>query len=160
MTGNCPRILFVCTGNAGRSQMAQAMARAKLGDAAAIESAGVEPWDHLHPMAVEVMTERRLDFSGQHPKHVQAVADNGFDLVVTIGTPARTLLPNPFPGDPRILHWDVDDPADADGTSDSKAVFRRTADRIRSNVDELAASLGGFTHTTPDALPRGDPGRP
>ena len=56
-------MLFVCTGNAGRSQIAQAMARRRFGDRMTVESAGVAPWDHLHPMAVKVMTERGLDLS-------------------------------------------------------------------------------------------------
>ena len=136
------RILFVCTGNAGRSQIAQAIVRARWGRGAQVESAGVEPWDHLHPMALQVMAERGLDCAGQHPKHVRSVMDRPFDVVVTIGTPARTLLPSSLPGSPRIVHWDIDDPADADGTPDVAAMFRRAANAIEARLHALGAELG------------------
>ena len=134
-------VLFVCTGNAGRSQIAQAMARRRFGDRVHVESAGVEPWDHLHPMAVVVMTDRGLDFSGQRAKGVAAVRDQSFDVVVTIGTPAKQQLPADLPGDPQRIHWPIDDPADADGTDRSEPVFRGAAELIEQRMADLADLL-------------------
>ena len=136
MTGQ-PSVLFVCTGNAGRSQMAQAMFRRLAGDEVEVESAGVEPWDHLHPMAVRMMAERGLDMAGQYPKSAASVARRHFDVVVTIGEPAREKLPAPLRRSGRWIHWDISDPANADETPDSEAVFRRTADTIAGRLPEV-----------------------
>ena len=120
-------VLFVCTGNAGRSQMAQALFRSRAGEGLHVASAGVQPWPHLHPMAVKLLTERGLSVQGLYPKPVSAVAGQGFDMVVTIGDPARALLPKARFSDAYWAHWPIDDPADADGTPDSEEVFRATA---------------------------------
>jgi len=140
-----PRILFICTGNAGRSQMAQAMCRAIAGDSVIIESAGVGPWPHLHPLAVQLMGERGLDVSAQYPKHVTDVTDRVFDLVVTIGDPAQKQTPLHLPGQPTRVHWDIADPADADDTPDSEAVFRRTAENIEARLPELVEAARQLT---------------
>lgn len=134
-------ILFVCTGNAGRSQMAQAMFRELVGDRAQVESAGVDPWPHLHPMIVKLMQERGTSLEGQYPKPVSSVADQPFDLVVTIGDPARALLPKRAFSAAYWMHWNIGDPADADGTSDSESVFRSTAARIEQRLPELRTQL-------------------
>ena len=138
-----PRVLFVCTGNAGRSQMAEALARRALGDLADVASAGVAPWDRLHPKAVELLTEAGYDLTGHHPKPVSAHT-TPFDLVVTIGDPALTRLPWPLPGAPRWLHWDVDDPARADGRPDSESVFRRCRQQLAARLPELRRLLNGI----------------
>ena len=134
-------VLFVCTGNAGRSQIAQAMARRRFGDRMCVESAGVAPWDHLHPMAVKVMAERGMDLSGHRPKGVPAVSNQRFNVVVTIGTPAKQQLPADLPGNPQRVHWAIDDPADADGTERSESVFRHTAGLIEQRMADLADLL-------------------
>jgi len=136
-----PSVLFVCTGNAGRSQMAQAMFRELVEDRAQVESAGVDPWPHLHPTMVKLMRERGISLEGQHPKPVSSVADRPFDLVVTIGDPARALLPKPAFSAAYWMHWDIGDPADADGTPDSESVFRSTASRIERRLPELRARI-------------------
>ena len=140
---NCekPSILFVCTGNAGRSQMAQAMLRRLVGDEVEIESAGVEPWDHLHPMAVRLMAERGISLDGHYPKSAESVADRAFDVVVTIGDPARAKLPERLRSTGEWIHWDISDPADADDTPDSEAVFSRTAEAIEKKLPELTERL-------------------
>lgn len=136
-------LLFVCTGNAGRSQMAQALFRRRMGDAVRLESAGVDPWPHLHPMAVATMAEQGLSLDGHYPKPVAAVAGQGFDLVVTIGDPARTRLPRgPFAAADWV-HWDIGDPADADNTPDSEATFRATARAIEEQLPELERLMAG-----------------
>jgi arsenate reductase len=130
-------VLFVCTGNAGRSQMAQAMFRFLAGGKARAESAGVEPWDRLHPMAVQMMSERGLDLKGHYPKPVSSVAEELFEVVVTIGDPAKEKLPPRLVETARWIHWDIADPADADGTVESEAVFARTASDIADRLPQL-----------------------
>ena len=130
-------VLFVCTGNAGRSQMAQAMFRSLAQGKALAESAGVEPWDHLHPLAVQMMSERGLDLEGHYPKPVSSVAQGSFDVVVTLGDPAKEKLPPGFVETARWIHWDIADPADADGTVESEAVFARTATDIEGRLPQL-----------------------
>jgi len=137
------KLLFVCTGNAGRSQMAEAMFRDVMGGAAEVFSAGAEPWDDLHPMARKLMAEKGLDLAGHHPKHVRAFVDGDIDVVVTIGDRAEAESPDLRTGTRRI-HWAIDDPADADGTPDSETVFRATCQRIEDGLPglkSLAASL-------------------
>lgn len=131
------RIVFVCTGNAGRSQIASALCERMGGAAVVVRSAGVEPWENLHPMAVKLLTERGIDMTGRYPKPVSAVLDKVNDIFVTMGDPARSKLPRPMPGDPLIIHWDISDPADADGTPDSEPVFRRTMERIEARLPTL-----------------------
>ena len=134
-------VLFVCTGNAGRSQMAQAMFRRLAGDGVEVESAGVEPWNHLHPMAVRMMAERGLDMAGQYPKSAASVGGRHFDVVVSIGDPAREKLPTPLRQSGRWIHWDISDPADADETPNSEAVFRHPADAIAGRLPEIFALM-------------------
>ncbi len=137
MGGSKPSVLFVCTGNAGRSQMAQAMFQQRVRSAVKIESAGVEPWEHLHPTAVKLMAERGIGLEGHHPKAVSSLADRPFDCVVTIGDPARTQLPKaPFSA-AYWMHWNIGDPADADGTSGSESVFRAALTAIEERLPEL-----------------------
>ena len=137
MMSELSSVLFVCTGNAGRSQMAQAMFRNLAQGRVRAESAGVEPWDHLHPMAVEMMSERGLDLEGHYPKPVSSVADQPFEVVVTIGDPAKEKLPPGLVETARWIHWDIADPADADGTVESEAVFARTASDIADRLPQL-----------------------
>ena len=120
--------------------MAQAMCRQMFPNAT-IESAGVEPWDHLHPMAVRLMAERAIAMVGQHPKHVDTVAGGPIDVVVTIGDPARALLPKLAFSSSYWLHWDIADPADADDTPDSEAVFRWTMAAIEQRLPELRSQI-------------------
>ena len=133
----CPAVLFVCTGNAGRSQMAQALFRGLMEGTVDVESAGVEPWPHLHPMAVKVMEQRSISLEGHYPKPVATVQERKFDCVVTIGDPARAQLPKVAFSAAYWMHWDVSDPADADGTPDSEAVFQATMEAIEKRLPEL-----------------------
>ncbi len=143
VTGHCPAILFVCTGNAGRSQMAQALCRTRPGSRVVVHSAGVEPWQDLHPVAVRLLHERGIDVTGQHPKHVCRFSDTPFDWVVTIGPNAREGTPE-LPGNPRRIHWPISDPAEADGTPQQEDVFRRTLAAIEIKLADLLAMIGGF----------------
>ena len=135
-----PTILFICTGNAGRSQMAEAMFRNRYGDKYNVISAGVEPWTSLHPMAMKLMEEDGISLEGHFPKHVRPFLEEDIDVAVTIGDRAEAETGAFRPGTLR-LHWPITDPADADGTADSEHVFRRTRLAIRERFPEITALL-------------------
>ncbi len=116
------------------------------------ESAGVEPWAALHPMAVRLMQEAGMTLEGRYPKSVGQVAQKAFDVVVTMGDPARERLPLRLRGNPLRLHWDLADPADADGTPESESVFRHTLRAIRERIVELLEKCRTFPR--PQALCR------
>ena len=130
------RVLFVCTGNAGRSQIAEALlARVAVRDAV-VYSAGVAPWDHLHPVAVRLLQERGIDTAGRRPKHVREFTEASLDWVVTIGDRALAETPR-FKCNPVFIHWDISDPADAGGTGREEAAFRRTLAMIEERLPDL-----------------------
>lgn len=133
MTERKANVLFVCTGNAGRSQMAEALLRRSAGDRAEALSAGVAPWDALHPVGVRLMHERGVELSAQKPKHVKTVAERPLDLVVTIGEQALRDTPE-LPGPPRRLHWDLSDPADG---QDVESAFRATLAQIERRMPDV-----------------------
>jgi sugar phosphate isomerase/epimerase/protein-tyrosine-phosphatase len=135
------QVLFVCTGNAGRSQLAQAAAASHDDDLATYESAGVKPWAALHPTATKLMRERGVNDAAHYPKDLAALANRSVDVVVTIGDPACELLPQRIPGNPYRFHWDIADPAEADGTPESEAVFRATLAQIEQRISGLRAQL-------------------
>lgn len=129
-------VLFVCTGNAGRSQIAQALAEEMKAPGVVAMSAGVEPWADLHPMARKLLTERGVDLAGRYPKHVNTFVDAEIDRVVTIGDRARDETP-PFRRNAAREHWDIADPADADGTGREEETFRRTMAEIERRMADL-----------------------
>ena len=142
-------VLFVCTGNAGRSQIAEELFRRVAPAGVAATSAGVDPWKHVHPMAARVLAERDIDISRKTPRHVRERIDETFGLVVTIGDPARDEAPD-FAGHPVRLHWDIGDPADADGTPDSESVFRHVLSAISDRLDGLLDVVG---NSVPNVAP-------
>jgi arsenate reductase len=147
------KILFLCTGNSCRSQMAEGWARALRSDAVAAWSAGVAPHG-LDPRAVRVMAEAGVDISGQRSRAVDELLHVGFDVVVTVCDNARESCPV-FPGNVRVLHRGFADPPRLaqDAASEEEALdhYRRVRDEIRSFVAELPASL------PPDPAPGGRP---
>jgi arsenate reductase len=137
-----PKILFLCTGNACRSQMAEGWARHLRGDRLEAFSAGTSPHG-LDPRAVRVMAEEGVDISGQRSKHVDELLDTEFDYVVTVCDRARDACPV-FPGKAQVLHAGFEDPAAAQGTEEEVlAVFRRVRDEIRRFIERLPAGLKG-----------------
>jgi len=134
------RILFLCTGNSCRSQMAEGWARHLHGDKFEVHSAGIAPAG-LHPLAVRVMQESGIDISGQKSKPVSALKDMAFDTVITVCDSARENCPL-FPGKTKVLHFDFADPAAAKGSEQEVlAVFRRVRDDIRDFVSGLPEYL-------------------
>jgi len=133
------KILFLCTGNSCRSQMAEGWARALKGAEIEPFSAGIDP-KGLHPLAVKVMSEAGVDISQQSSKHVHML-NILFDYVVTVCDNAQERCPL-FPGKAKILHRNFEDPALAKGTEDEVlAVFRRVRDQIRDFVASLPETL-------------------
>ncbi len=133
------RILFLCTGNACRSQMAEGWARHLKPDTIEAFSAGILAAG-LHPDALTVMAEAGVDISGQRSKHIDEFKGTRFDYVVTLCGHARETCPF-FPGGAKTVHAGFDDPpalAAACSTEQEKiACFRRVRDQIRAFVETL-----------------------
>jgi arsenate reductase len=135
------KILFLCTANSCRSQMAEGWMRHLHGDEFEVHSAGIKP-SRIHPLAVRVMKEAGVDISAQVSKHLRVVKDVEFDYVVTVCDDARASCPI-FPGKTKVLHAGFEDPAAVKGSEEAAlAVFRRVRDQIRDYVAGLPASLG------------------
>ncbi|MHC4199210.1 MAG: arsenate reductase ArsC [Planctomycetota bacterium] len=136
------RVLFLCTGNACRSQMAEGWARHLLSDTVEPHSAGTEPHG-VDPRAVLVMSEAGVDISSHRSKHFRELEGTEFDLVVTLCDSAAGACPV-FPGGTRVLHHAFDDPARATGSDEEGlAEFRRVRDEIREFVRGLGDEFGG-----------------
>jgi protein-tyrosine-phosphatase/DNA-binding transcriptional ArsR family regulator len=124
-------VLFLCTGNSARSQMAEALLqRARPG--LTVFSAGSHP-KPVHPQAVRVMAARGIDMSGRRSKHLDEFAGQRLGHVVTLCDKVRLVAPE-FPGDPERVHWSIPDPA---GAGDGPAAFARTADELSVRIHYL-----------------------
>lgn len=136
-----PRVLFLCTGNSARSQMAEALLVHRSGGAIDASSAGSHP-KPLHPNAVRVMAERGIDISGRSTKHLSEFVRRRFDHVVTLCDKVKEVCPE-FPGHPATAHWSMADPAAPGGDDDDTTYpsFVRTADEIDERVGLLIAQL-------------------
>ncbi len=128
------RALFVCTGNRARSQMAEGLLRDLAGDRFQACSAGTEP-KGLARLTVEVMREIGIDVSGQRSKSVAEFAGQRFEYVITVCDSARQHCPA-FAGGGARIHWDVEDPADAEGRGEpSLQAFRAARDDLRTRIE-------------------------
>jgi len=136
-------VLFLCTGNSCRSQMAEGWARALKGDVVEAYSAGIETHG-LNPNAVKVMAEAGVDISGHTSKNVDALLDVPFDYVVTVCGHANENCPF-FPGSAKVVHIGFDDPPalarQVEGEEAKLGCYRRVRDEIRAFVETLPASL-------------------
>ena len=139
-------VLFLCTGNSARSQMAEAMIRDRSGGAVQAYSAGSHP-KPLHPNAVRVMREEHgIDLAGHESKHLSVFADQHFDWVISLCDRVREVCPE-FRGDPETIHWSIPDPAA--GQPDDEAsypLFQRTAAELETRIGFLLAVI---TNSTP-----------
>lgn len=145
MSDNKIKILFLCTGNSCRSQMAEGWARALKSATIAAYSAGIEAHG-LNPYAIKVMGEAGVDISGQRSKLVAELGDIVFDVVVTVCGHANEQCPW-FPGKTKVVHVGFEDPpalARECRTEEEKlAVYRRVRDEIRAFVESLPEALPG-----------------
>ncbi|HLA83876.1 MAG TPA: arsenate reductase ArsC [Thermoguttaceae bacterium] len=142
------RVLFLCTGNSCRSQMAEGWARALKGDVIEAHSAGIESHG-LNARAVRVMAEAGVDISGHESKTLDAVRGVEFDYVVTVCGHAAETCPV-FPGKARIVYHGFDDPprlaVGAKNEEEALAHYRRVRDEIRAFVESLPESLTTIHH--------------
>ena len=127
-------MLFLCTGNSVRSQIAEALLEAMSEGAVAAASAGSHP-KPLHPNAVRVMKQRGIDISGNRVKHVDEFVAQRFDVVITLCDRVREICPE-FPSQPDLVHWSVPDPA-LEGAND-----RATLPAFARLVTELETRIG------------------
>ena len=135
-----PRVLFLCTGNSARSQIAEALVENRSAGTVEARSAGSHP-KPLHPNAVRVMAERGVDISGRPTKSLSRFTRSRFARVITLCDKVREICPD-FPGAPITAHWSIADPATA-GDSDKATypAFQRVADEIEGRVALLLADL-------------------
>ena len=127
------RVLFLCTGNSARSQMAEALAEQLSAGAVRAASAGSHP-KPMHPNAVRVMRDRGIDLSSCRSKHLAEFTDRRFDYVISLCDRVREVCPD-FPGAPHAIHWSVRDPARAPGTDDETLpAFERTAAELEMRI--------------------------
>lgn len=137
------KVLYLCTGNSCRSQMAEAWTRVLKGDRVEAFSAGVAPHG-IDPRAVQAMAEVGIDISGQHSKDVDTFDEVEFDYVITLCDNAHQACPV-FPAKTRVLHVGFDDPprlTDGARTEEEAMVhYRRVRDEIKEFVEKLPEVL-------------------
>lgn len=127
------KVLFLCTGNSCRSQMAEALVNARLGDQWRAFSAGTQPSGYVHPLAINALDEIGIQHSGKS-KHADTFRDIGFDLVITVCDAAAEQCPV-WLGRGTKQHIGFVDPAEATGTEEEKmAVFRQVRDEIEEQI--------------------------
>jgi arsenate reductase len=137
------KVLFLCTHNSARSQMAEGLLRHLAGDRFEVMSAGTEA-THVRPLAVRAMDEVGIDISGQESKTLDRYVGEPFDYVITVCEEANEACPF-FPGAAERLHWSLPDPAAAQGTEEERLeVFRSVRDLLRDYIEgELVNGRGG-----------------
>ena len=137
------KVMFLCTGNSCRSQMAEGWAHKLKGDVVEAYSAGVEPHG-MNPRAMRVMAEAWAPIDGQRSKHVDEVKDVPFDYVVTVCDHANDTCPI-FPGKTKIVHVGFDDPPklakNAKTEEEALGHYRRVRDEIKAFIERLPAAL-------------------
>ncbi|MDD5559323.1 arsenate reductase ArsC [Candidatus Methylomirabilis sp.] len=127
------RVLFLCTHNSARSQMAEGLLRALAGDHFDVASAGTEA-TRVHPLAIQAMQEIGIDLTGHSSKTIDAFLGQSWDYVITVCDNANECCPI-FPGKTTRLHWSFDDPSQATGTDEDKLrTFRRVRDEIHAKL--------------------------
>jgi protein-tyrosine-phosphatase/DNA-binding transcriptional ArsR family regulator len=138
------RVLFLCTGNSARSQMAEALARALSGGAIEAVSAGSHP-KPLHPNAVRVMREAYgLDLAGHTSKSLDLFVGEGFDWVISLCDRVREVCPE-FPDHPETIHWSIPNPATGEPDEATYPLFRQTAAELATRIGYLLAALADRT---------------
>lgn len=134
------RVLFLCEGNADRSQMAEGLLRARGDQRFEVHSAGIDPRP-LDPLAVAAMLEIGIDISQQPSKHLNDYEDMQFDYVVTLCEQVVSSCLD-FARDGHTLHWHCADPSDSPGSdADRLEAFRRAREEVRTRLDEWVETL-------------------
>ena len=138
------RVLFLCTGNSARSQIAEALVE-RMSDGAVVgASAGSHP-KPLHPNAVRVMRARDIDISGRRSRHLGELAGQRFDQVITLCDRVREVCPE-FPGGPELIHWSIPDPArEPAPDEETLPAFERTAAELSTRIAFLIEAIDPTT---------------
>lgn len=132
---NKQRVLFLCTHNSARSQMAEGFLRAMAGDRFEAQSAGTEK-TAVHPLAIRAMAERGIDISGHTSKLYVGLMAEPWDYLITVCDDANERCPI-VPGSVKRLHWSLEDPSRATGSEDARlAAFRRVRDEVEDRLAE------------------------
>ncbi len=129
------RVLFLCTGNSARSQMAEAFLRKYGADRFEAYSAGLEPKE-INPLTIQVMQEAGIDISGQHSKGIgEYMGKVLFQYLITVCDEAEKNCPRTWPGVNQRMHWSFEDPAKFEGSQEQKlAKFREVRDLIEQRI--------------------------
>lgn len=134
------RVLFLCTHNSARSQMAEGILRHLAGDRVEVASAGSEV-TRVHPLAIQTMAARGIDLGGHRSKHLNELLGERFDYVITVCDGAGETCPL-FPGGPERIHWSLPDPSSVQGEDSAReAAFQRTADDLLTRIRGLLSLL-------------------
>ncbi len=130
------KVLFLCTQNACRSQMAEGISNAILDGDVEAYSAGTKPFE-VHPLAIRVLNEKNIDISGSRSKHISEFQDWHFDLVITVCDKAKEKCPF-FPGHGKRIHLSLKDPASVQGTEEERLeAFRKVSEQIEKELIPL-----------------------
>jgi arsenate reductase len=130
------KVIFICTGNSARSQMAEALLRHAGEGRFEVVSAGVTPRP-VHPMTITALAKVGIDIAGARSKPVGGFLGQRFDYVITVCDRARALCPV-FPGGSQTLHWGIDDPAEASGTDrERQAAYDRALRELAGRIHAL-----------------------
>jgi arsenate reductase len=133
------RVLFVCTGNSARSQMAEAVLNQKGRGRFEAHSAGSHPAAKVHPLAVEALREAGLEWGGRSPRGLDGLDREDWDIVITVCDNARETCPV-FPGQPVVAHWGMPDPAAVEGDERvRRAAFAEALALVCRRIDLLLA---------------------
>lgn len=132
------RVLFLCTGNSCRSQMAEGFLRYLGGDDFQVFSAGVMPIG-VNSLAIKAMDELGIDISSQRSKSMKEFLNQQFNYVITVCGNAQEACPV-FPGEHKKIHWNLEDPAKTKGSGEEKIItFRRIRDQIKNHIELFLA---------------------
>jgi len=141
------RVLFLCTHNSARSQMAEGLLRHLADDRFEAMSAGTEA-TRVRPLAVRAMEEVGVDISGQESKTLERYLSEPFDHVITVCDDANEACPF-FPGAANRLHWSFEDPSKAEGSEEDRlSVFRSVRDRIRERIESDLVAMDEVVRTS------------
>lgn len=133
------RVLFLCTHNAARSQISEALLSRRGGDRFVVASAGADPASEVHAYAIEALLRAGINWSGRRPKGLDAVLGERWDLVITVCDRAREVCPR-FPGRPITAHWGIPDPAETRGDDTTRReAFWTTLVYLSRRIDLLVA---------------------
>lgn len=142
------RVLFICTHNSARSQMAEAILRLRSAGQVEVYSAGTHP-SGVHPLARQAMAQLGIDISAQRSKSLDLFTGQSFDFVITVCDRARELCPI-YPGDPAVYHWSIPDPVEVTGTDMQRLqAFRRVAEQLESRIRYFLLALQPVPDPTP-----------